>query len=82
MKKIYLIILLCLFLLVECGNKKNYEIIFDRKEAIKKGLDMLNDNDTLLILGKGHEDYQIIGHEKLHLSDKEEVLKYVDTMKK
>ncbi len=63
-------------------NKKNYEIIFDRKEAIKKGLDMLNDNDTLLILGKGHEDYQIIGHEKLHLSDKEEVLKYVDTMKK
>ena len=26
MKKIYLIILLCLFLLVGCGNKKNYEI--------------------------------------------------------
>ena len=37
---------------------------------------MLNKNDILLILGKGHEDYQIIGHEKQHLSDKEEVLKW------
>ncbi|MBQ3020897.1 MAG: UDP-N-acetylmuramoyl-L-alanyl-D-glutamate--2,6-diaminopimelate ligase [Bacilli bacterium] len=54
----------------------NYEIIYDRALAIKKGLDMIGKNDTLLILGKGHEDYQIIGHEKIHLSDKEEVLKY------
>lgn len=58
-------------------NKENYEIIHDRREAIKKGLSMLNINDTLLILGKGHEDYQIIGYEKVHLSDKEEVLKYI-----
>lgn len=58
-------------------TKNNYKIVFDRKEAIKEGLDMLNDNDTLLILGKGHEDYQIIGHTKHHLSDKEEVLKYL-----
>ena len=59
-------------------DKDNYEIIYDRCEAIKKGLEMLNDNDTLLILGKGHEDYQIIGHEKIHLSDKEEVLKFIN----
>ena len=58
-------------------HKKNYEIIFDRKEAINKGLEMLNKNDTLLILGKGHEDYQIIGHEKHHLDDKEIVLDYL-----
>ena len=43
----------------------------------RKGLEMLNNNDTLLILGKGHEDYQIIGHTKIHLSDKEEVLNYI-----
>ena len=55
----------------------NYKIIYDRREAIKDGLDMLDKNDTLLILGKGHEDYQIIGHEKIRLSDKEEVLKYI-----
>ena len=58
-------------------HKNNYEIIFDRKEAINKGLDLLNKNDTLLILGKGHEDYQIIGHEKHHLDDKEIVLDYL-----
>ena len=59
-------------------DKDNYEIIYDRSEAIRKGLEMLNKYDTLLILGKGHEDYQIIGHEKIHLSDKEEVLKFLE----
>ena len=57
-------------------TKNNYEIIYDRCIAIKKGLDLLEENDTLLILGKGHEDYQIIGNKKIHLSDKEEVLNY------
>lgn len=57
-------------------KKDNYQVIFDRREAIKKGISMLEENDILLILGKGHEDYQIIGHEKHHLSDKEEVLKW------
>ena len=59
-------------------EKDNYLVIHDRKEAIKKGISLLNDNDTLLILGKGHEDYQIIGREKIHLSDKEEVYKYIN----
>lgn len=58
-------------------EKDNYEVIYDRKEAIKEAINMLNSNDILLILGKGHEDYQIIGHTKYHLSDKEEVLKYI-----
>lgn len=60
-------------------SKDNYEVIYDRKEAIKHGLNMISINDTLLILGKGHEDYQIIGHEKIHLSDKEEVLNYINS---
>lgn len=58
-------------------NKDNYRVIHDRREAIKNGLNMISENDTLLILGKGHEDYQIIGHKKIHLSDKEEVLNYI-----
>ena len=57
-------------------EKDNYTVITDRKEAIVYILDMLNDNDTALILGKGHEDYQIIGREKTHLDDSEEVIKY------
>ena len=59
------------------SNNKYIEII-DRNEAIKYGIDMLEENDILLILGKGHEDYQIVGHEKIHLSDKEIAKNYID----
>ena len=58
-------------------NKTNYEIIYDRKEAIKKAVEEMQDEDIILILGKGHEDYQIIGKEKFHLDDSEEVKKYI-----
>jgi UDP-N-acetylmuramoyl-L-alanyl-D-glutamate--2,6-diaminopimelate ligase len=47
----------------------SYEIIPDRAEAIRKGVAMLNPGDALIIAGKGHEDYQIIGTEKIHFSD-------------
>ncbi len=57
-------------------KKDNYEVEFDRKTAIKKGIDMMKENDILLILGKGHENYQIIGKTKYHLDDAEEVLNY------
>lgn len=49
----------------------NYEVIKDRKEAIEKGISYLNDNDILLVLGKGHENYQIIGDKKFHFDDLE-----------
>ena len=61
-------------------HKDNYIVELDRRSAIKKGLDMLEKDDVLLILGKGHEDYQIIGREKIHLDDSEEVRKYVDSL--
>ena len=54
----------------------NYEVILDRKSAIKKAIDIMEPNDIVLILGKGHEDYQIIGHTKHHLDDAEEVLNW------
>ena len=55
---------------------KNYEVIEDRKEAILKGLKMLEKDDILLVLGKGHEDYQIIGREKIHFDDAEIIKNY------
>ena len=56
------------------NNKStNYEVIIDREKAIIKGINQLNKNDFLLILGKGHEDYQIIGTEKIHFDDAEVV---------
>ena len=62
-------------------RKDNYEVEIDRPIAIRKGLDMIGNNDVLLILGKGHEDYQIIGHTKHHLDDAEEVRKYLEAHK-
>lgn len=58
---------------IESGlsNSLKYEKIIDRKEAIIKAINNLKENDILLIAGKGHEDYQIIGNEKIHFDDKE-----------
>ena len=47
----------------------NYKIIYDRYKAIKKGIKYLSNNDILLILGKGHEEYQIIENNKIYFSD-------------
>ena len=62
--------------ILEGVKKDNYEVILDRRQAIKHGIDIMEKDDILLILGKGHEDYQIIGKEKIHLDDVEEVLNY------
>lgn len=62
-------------------KKDNYKVIYDRKEAIRYAIDLIEDDDILLLLGKGHEDYQVIGTEKIHLSDKEEVLNYIEETK-
>lgn len=48
---------------------KNYEIILDRKQAIRKGISLLKESDTLLILGKGHEEYMIIKDKKIPFKD-------------
>lgn len=53
-------------------------ILPDRREAIRAALDSLREGDCLLIAGKGHEDYQIIGKEKRHFSDQEEIRAWMD----
>ena len=47
----------------------NYKIIENREEAIKEGISMLNHKDILLILGKGHEKYIIVGNNKIPFND-------------
>ncbi len=48
-----------------------YWSIEDRREAIREAVRMTSENDVLLVAGKGHEDYQIIGTETHHFSDRE-----------
>ena len=57
-------------------TNNNYEVEYDREKAIIKGIEMLQKEDILLVLGKGHEDYQIIGHTKIHLDDSEIILNW------
>ena len=52
-------------------NKKNYMVIEDRKEAIKQAINIANPKDIVIIAGKGHEDYQIIGDVKYYIDDRE-----------
>ena len=59
------------------GASGKYEVIYDRKDAIKKGISLLKDNRILMILGKGHEKYQIIGDKILHFSDAEVVNEFI-----
>lgn len=55
--------------------------VLDRAEAIRKSIEMANPGDVVLIAGKGHEDYQIIGDEKRHFDDCEEVRKVFQCLK-
>ena len=50
-------------------KKKNYEIIVNREEAIKKAVSEANKEDLILILGKGRDNYMIIGDDKIPYSD-------------
>ncbi len=50
---------------------KPYEKIADRREAIHQAISQASKDDLVLIAGKGHEDYQIIGRETFHFDDKE-----------
>lgn len=49
----------------------------DRAKAIAHGIALAKSGDVILIAGKGHEDYQVLGKEKHHFSDKEEVMKQI-----
>ena len=53
-------------------KERGYEIILDRRKAIHVAINMAKREDIVLIAGKGHEDYQIIGNRKRYFDDVEE----------
>ena len=50
---------------------KPYNVRVDRREAIAEAIEQARANDLVIIAGKGHEDYQIIGSQKHHFDDRE-----------
>lgn len=59
-------------------NTKNYYRITDRKLAIKSALYSAVKGDTVLIAGKGHEKYQIIGNQKIYFNEREIIRKLLE----
>ncbi len=53
------------------GNNRPYTRLADRTSAIRQAIKTAQRNDTVLIAGKGHEDYQIIGTTKYPFDDRE-----------
>ena len=49
----------------------DYVMILDRREAIHRAIAMAEPGDLVMIAGKGHEDYQILGTERIHFDDRE-----------
>ena len=58
-----------------------YLKIADRGEAIRTAAMLAHPGDIILLAGKGHETYQVIGTEKVHFDDREEIRKHFSTRK-
>jgi len=50
-----------------------YDVVTDRREAIYHALKIAEKGDIIVLAGKGHEDYQIIGEKKNHFDEREVV---------
>ncbi len=58
--------------LKEAGNTE-YRIVPDRREAIRRAIAVAGPDDAVLVAGKGHEQVQEIGDQKLPFSDRQEL---------
>jgi len=67
--------------MLEGINLNNYEICLDRGKAIERGINLLGSDDTLLILGKGHEEVIIVGDKRIPFNDANVVLNYINLNK-
>jgi UDP-N-acetylmuramoyl-L-alanyl-D-glutamate--2,6-diaminopimelate ligase len=60
---------------VETGTE--FSSVSDRREAIYRAVATARSNDVVIIAGKGHENYQIVGNEKYHFDDREVALEAI-----
>jgi len=55
----------------------NYHFVESREKAIQQAVTMAKPQDIVVVAGKGHEDYQVIGTKKIHFDDREILEKYL-----
>ena len=62
-------------------SSARYLKIADREDAIRTAAMLARPGDIILLAGKGHETYQIIGTEKIHFDDREQIRKHFENRK-
>lgn len=62
------------------SRRCHYKSIVDRREAIGWAIDNACPSDVILLAGKGHEDYQVLGHEKHHMDEREIVAEFLSKL--
>ncbi len=63
------------------NSRTPYKVIPDRPTAIAWAIDKSRPGDVILLAGKGHEDYQVVGHEKRHMDEREIVAAHLEKRK-
>lgn len=69
---------------IEEGMKKTdcaYTVIENRREAIRYAMETAQPADCIILAGKGHETYQIIGKEKRHFDEREVIREILESLK-
>ncbi len=62
---------------VDPSKRNHVQFTEDRREAIRAGITQARAGDLVVVAGKGHEDYQILGETRIHFDDREEVRKFL-----
>ncbi len=63
---------------VKNRESKRLMVIESREEAIKQAIILAQPDDTVILAGKGHEDYQIIGKKRIHFDDREVAIEVLE----
>jgi UDP-N-acetylmuramyl tripeptide synthase len=64
------------------ADRKAFVVEPDRRKAIDLGIRAARPGDTVLIAGKGHETYQIIGQQSVHFDDREEAARVLAALER
>ncbi|MGK2859421.1 MAG: UDP-N-acetylmuramoyl-L-alanyl-D-glutamate--2,6-diaminopimelate ligase [Thermoanaerobaculia bacterium] len=67
---------------IESVEGAKWEVLVDRREAIARAIDLAGSDDVVVIAGKGHENYQVVGDRVIHFDDREEVESALKNRKK
>ena len=63
-------------------DRSKWHVILDRRKAIFRAISMATERDVVIIAGKGHEDYQLLGDKRIHFDDREIARQAVAALKK